>query len=73
MAGEEGVTMLVNLRNDRPILLSAEYVTIDPNMFVHLNEAEFVFTRMDGVTMKRELADNSFHVIKGALYHAVFR
>lgn len=69
MAGENGVTLLVNLINDRHIVLSAEYVTIDPNMFVRLGEAEFVFTRADGASLRRELAEHSFHVAKGTLYH----
>jgi hypothetical protein len=66
------VTLLIKVNDNRAITLSSENVEIDSNMFVYLNNSEFIVTSKENVLMKRELSKNIFTLAKGEMYHIQF-
>ncbi len=65
-------TLLIKVKDNRKIILSAEYVNVDSNMFVYLTESEFIITRTESASIRRELLKNSFSLSKGEIYYVKF-
>jgi hypothetical protein len=65
-------TILIELKDKRAITLSAERIDIDSNMFVYLNKSEFIITRIEGTSIRRDLSNNIFYLIKGGIYYIKF-
>jgi small nuclear ribonucleoprotein (snRNP)-like protein len=68
----EETTLLIKVKDNRKIILSAEYVNVDSNMFVYLTESEFIITRTESASIRRELLNNSFSLLKGEIYYVKF-
>ncbi len=65
------VTLSLADKDSISIGLASEIVDLAPGLLVRLSDTEFIVTQADGVSMKRELSTNAFHVIKGRVFHFV--
>ncbi len=67
--GEKEATLLISLEETSKIILSEEFIDIQPQMFVKIDSTEYIFTLSDSVSVKRELITPEYLINSGTLYH----